>query len=325
MAENKNSQGILIIIITAIIAFSIWWYYKHRKEQEDVSGGKPIVTQSIEIVQEKSDASFYPTFVSGKDNKVRYNSPSFSYNPATNTLSSANFKGNLQGSVSNIDVQDIPDVIIQPRAEKYHQTGYYGIERFSFQNPNVNQGRFRGDVVQPDSVSDLATPSDLVTPSGAVKAGQYFLPLVGAAGPNQQLRARNALKYDVASNTITATTNYANNISGGAAGQIPYQATTGITEFVPLGENNSILVYDGVNKKPVWKPSATITGTTGAVSNIAKPAGSVLYQSANNTTDVLAGTTAADAYLSFSAGKPVWRTFTANPANAGTVNVVALA
>ena len=46
-------------------------------------------------------------------------------------------------------------------------------------------------------------------------------------------------------NTITGYITTANNISGGALGSIPYQTTSGSTEFIAIGSANSILYSDG--------------------------------------------------------------------------------
>jgi hypothetical protein len=229
MSESTNQ--IIIIFIIAIVAAGVWYYMKKNKESTDTSGNNPpIQTDSIEIVQENSNASFYPTFVTGTDTKIRYNSPDFSYNPASGTLSANTFKGRLQGSVSNIDVGNIPDVNIQNKIEGYHQTGYYGIERYSEQPMrNSNSGRVRGAVVGPEA--------------------QYFVPLVSATGANQTLNATNKLKYDPTTQTLTAKANFANNITSDTNQKfgVPYQSDVNTTVFAVPNANleNQVLYSDG--------------------------------------------------------------------------------
>lgn len=302
--QSKDSKIVIIILIILVIGFIVWYYYKSHNESKDTSGNNPpIITQTIEIVQENSDASFYPAFVSGKDNKIRYNSSEFSYNPSTNTLSAGTFKGNLSGSASNIEVQALPDVVIQPKTEGYHQTGYYGIERYSEQ---PKQGRF-GVVPSPN--------------------GEYFISLTSGDSGSQDVRATSNLKYDNTNNVIMGKVQ---NIAGGSPGSIVYQSNDGQTTFLNSTSANDgqILVFDSESNSPKWFDSTSISfGSAASAKNIeGGDKGQILYQYGNGqTTSLSVPSSISDPYLSFGAnGEPTWASLSSTNTNAGTVTVTSL-
>jgi hypothetical protein len=62
-------------------------------------------------------------------------------------------------------------------------------------------------------------------------------------------------------NTITGSIYTATNISKGATGSIPYQASTGTTLFIPIGQPDTVLVSNGTTA--TWKTLAAASGGTG--------------------------------------------------------------
>ena len=97
----------------------------------------------------------------------------------------------------------------------------------------------------------------------------------------------------------------ATNIEAGAAGSVPYQASTGITTFVSIGANNSVLLSNG--STPSWQSlsALTIANATTATNLAGGVQGSIPYQTAQgNTTFVGLGTSGY--ILTASATRPVW-------------------
>jgi len=292
---SNSTNQIIIIFIIILIAVGVLYYLKKKK---DTTENNP--EQKIEIVQENSNDSFYPSFVKGNDSKIRYNSPKFSYNPATNTLSASKFKGNLEGSASGINIQNtsIPPIL---------------------QSKRMNAKTFRAET----TTNETSTQDDITTDSIVAPAGQQYITLTNGIGRNQSLNANQSFRYDSANNTITARTNYTNNLVGGSAGNIPVQVDKDTTGFITNGQPNSVLLFDG--NKPSWVLSSNVSfGGTALADNLKKTQSGVVIQSAVNTTNVLASPTQTDSYLSTLNGVPVWKTFSSTPSNAGTVNVVPL-
>ena len=65
--------------------------------------------------------------------------------------------------------------------------------------------------------------------------------------------------------SLSGTVTTATNLSGGTAGQIPYQSSTGTTSFFGPGTVGQVLVSGGTGT-PVYQNTLTLTGTTNATS-----------------------------------------------------------
>jgi hypothetical protein len=66
---------------------------------------------------------------------------------------------------------------------------------------------------------------------------------------------------------ITGSITTATNLTGGARGSLPYQASTGTTTFLSIGANNNILVSDGT--VPYWTSvNSLLSNTTTNASNV---------------------------------------------------------
>lgn len=83
----------------------------------------------------------------------------------------------------------------------------------------------------------------------------------------------------------------ADDINGGAAGEILYQITGSNTGFLPAGTNNYVLKSNGAGNAPTWvekAPKATTADTATTAANISGGAyGDILWQSGSNTTSKL--------------------------------------
>ena len=62
---------------------------------------------------------------------------------------------------------------------------------------------------------------------------------------------------------LTGTATTATNLTGGAAGSVPYQSAAGITTFLGAGSNAEVLVYNTGSSQPEWKKVGLGTNTTG--------------------------------------------------------------
>lgn len=96
---------------------------------------------------------------------------------------------------------------------------------------------------------------------------------------------------------------FATNISGGVAGAIPYQSAVGTTSFTAAGSSSQILLSGGTGS-PTWANQSTLS--VGYAANVnGGAAGSLVYQTATNTTGFIA--TGTNNYvLTMVAGSPAW-------------------
>lgn len=105
------------------------------------------------------------------------------------------------------------------------------------------------------------------------------------------------------------------NLANGSQGTIPYQTGTvsnPSTAMVAAGGSGHILTYNSAQQKPQWNDPAGLT--VGIATNVAGgSAGTLHYQSAANTTAMLAVGTAGQVLTSQGAAAPTW----AAPAGGG--------
>jgi hypothetical protein len=124
-----------------------------------------------------------------------------------------------------------------------------------------------------------------------------------AVGTNGQILRTNGAGANpswVSQNTITA-----GNIDGGSAGQILYQSGAGATAKLSIGTAGQVLVVNTGATAPQWVTSTTLVA--GNISSITADNGSLLYQSAVNTTSKLSQGTTNQVLISGGSGAaPTW-------------------
>lgn len=105
-------------------------------------------------------------------------------------------------------------------------------------------------------------------------------------------------------NWVSATTSI--NLTGGAAGSIPYQSGVGATGFIAAGATGQYLLSQGASA-PIWTTLSTVT--VGKASNIVGgTAGVIPFQSAIDTTSFSAVGTTGQVLVSGGTGSPIWAT-----------------
>jgi len=106
---------------------------------------------------------------------------------------------------------------------------------------------------------------------------------------------------------ISGTVGSATNIAGGSNGTIPYQSASGTTQMLAVGTAGQVLQTNGVGV-PSWSTPASATTAT----NLAGGSnGTIPYQSASGTTQMLAAGTSGQLLQSNGAAAPSWLTFAA--------------
>ena len=104
----------------------------------------------------------------------------------------------------------------------------------------------------------------------------------GTVGTLLQMQANNTASFV---STTTLQVGYANNISNGSAGQIPYQTGAGATSFITNGLSGQIL-QSAATGTPVYVNQSTLV--VGTATNVAGgAAGSLVIQSGNGQTTML--------------------------------------
>ncbi len=114
------------------------------------------------------------------------------------------------------------------------------------------------------------------------------------------------------SSASTATT--ATNLAGGVAGAVHYQSAAGTTGFTAAGTSGQVLISGGTGA-PTWTNASTLTVSTATTStNLAGAAWAIPYQSALNTTAMLAAGTAGQVLTSNGSAAPSWQAVSATTA-----------
>lgn len=107
-----------------------------------------------------------------------------------------------------------------------------------------------------------------------------------------------------ASSLSGITTGTSTNLAGGFAGNVPYQSAPGTTGMVAAGSSGQALLSNGASA-PTWGTPATATTAT----NLAGGSnGTIPYQSASGTTQMLAVGSAGQLLQTNGAGAPSWVT-----------------
>lgn len=147
----------------------------------------------------------------------------------------------------------------------------------------------------------LLDPTDtLTTESGA-------LVTLGGVGIGKNLIVGGTI-YGTVNGTVIGIITTASNIAGGAAGQVPYQITEGVTGFYGPGNVGEILVSNGA-AAPVYTNTGSIFVNRSYISDYLANGltGSIPYQSAPDTTTML-GIGAARSILVSNGTTPQWDT-----------------
>jgi alpha-tubulin suppressor-like RCC1 family protein len=112
--------------------------------------------------------------------------------------------------------------------------------------------------------------------------------------------------------TVSAS---ADNITGGASGQLLYQSSAGVTAKLSAGTNNYVLVYNTSTNAPVWvqqAPEATVAFTATRAMNIAGgAAGGIPYQTGLDATAILAAGTSTQ--VLGGGATPSWQNVNTSP------------
>ena len=136
-------------------------------------------------------------------------------------------------------------------------------------------------------IGDKATIQGLTTITNTTNAATTqsgALRVAGGVGIGQDLRVGGEI-YGNVTGDLTGTADSADNLTGGAAGAIPYQSNTGTTTFVNIGNNGYVLTSNG--SAPTWQAiSGLSAGNATTATNIAGgDANLIPYQlSTGNTT-----------------------------------------
>lgn len=124
-----------------------------------------------------------------------------------------------------------------------------------------------------DRITSISTLSSVSTTTGA-------LVISGGAGIGGNLYVGGTIY-----GTLAGTVNTATNVANGGPGQILYQSSRGVTGFVATGTSGQILISDGTSAPTFADTSTFIAGY--AVNVTGGSAGSLVYQTAPNTTDFI--------------------------------------
>jgi hypothetical protein len=101
---------------------------------------------------------------------------------------------------------------------------------------------------------------------------------------------------------ISGAVGSATNIAGGSNGTIPYQSASGTTQMLAVGTAGQVLQTNGVGA-PSWATPASATTATNLAGG---SAGTIPYQSAAGTTQMLAAGTSGQVLTSAGAAAPTW-------------------
>lgn len=119
---------------------------------------------------------------------------------------------------------------------------------------------------------------------------------------------------------ISGAVGSATNLAGGSNGTIPYQSASGTTQMLAVGTAGQVLQTNGVGA-PSWATPASATTAT----NIAGGSnGTIPYQSAAGTTQMLAVGSVGQVLTSNGAAAPTWTSPSSGGFTAKTANYTAV-
>lgn len=134
----------------------------------------------------------------------------------------------------------------------------------------LNVGNISGSITNATNATNASNIAVTNTTTTAPATTYYLTFTTGTTG-NQTLRTDSStLTYDPTGNSITAnlsgtataatTATTATNLAGGATGSIPYQTSSGTTDFLAIGTNNYVLTSTGTGL--TWTSTGTATNVT---------------------------------------------------------------
>jgi len=135
----------------------------------------------------------------------------------------------------------------------------------------------------------------------SISSGTGALIVNGGAGISGNLYVGGV----VVANTFTGSITTATNLAGGNTGSLPYQTAPGITNMLPLGTSNQVLVVNPTGTGVQW--SSSINFAVNTATNLASGlAGQVPYQSAPGTTLFTGPGTTGQLFISSGGGAPTF-------------------
>lgn len=174
--------------------------------------------------------------------------------------------------------------------------------------PNVTAFTAVGTTGQFLTSNGTSAPSWSTGPSGSSSNVTNTLVQRDASGNF----AAGAITASLNGNALSAT-----NLAGGSAGAVLYQSAANTTAFNTPGSSGQVLISGGA-AAPTWINQSALT--INQASNLAGAQWSMPYQSALNTTSMLASGTAGFVLTSNGAAAPSWQAITAATQPAGTAN-----
>jgi hypothetical protein len=160
----------------------------------------------------------------------------------------------------------------------------------------------------PVTITGSNTPT-----AGGVTYGDGATYANTAAGTSGQVLLSNGASAPTWGTAGAATT--ATNLAGGVAGAVPYQSGAGATGFSAAGTSGQVLTSAG-SSSPTWTSQSSLAAGTATSATSATTAtnlaggsnGTIPYQSAAGTTQMLAVGTAGQVLQTNGAGAPTWVT-----------------
>jgi hypothetical protein len=174
--------------------------------------------------------------------------------------------------------------------------------------PNVTAFTAAGTTGQFLTSNGTGAPSWSTGPSGSSSNVTNTLVQRDASGNF----AAGAITASLNGNALSAT-----NLAGGSAGAVLYQSAANTTAFNTPGSSGQVLISGGA-AAPTWINQSALTINQAA--NLAGAQWSMPYQSALNTTSMLASGTAGFVLTSNGAAAPSWQALSAVTQPAGTAN-----
>jgi hypothetical protein len=163
------------------------------------------------------------------------------------------------------------------------------------------------------TVSSAGTATNL---AGGVAGAVHYQSAVGTTGFTTAGTAGQVLisagagapTWATPSTLAVSSAGTATSLAGGVAGGVPYQSAVGTTTMLGAGTAGQVLTSGGAGA-PTWTTVSSLTVSSATTStNLAGAQWALPYQSALNTTAMLAAGTSGQVLTSNGAGAPSWQT-----------------
>ena len=198
--------------------------------------------------------------------------------------------------------------------------------QFVFASTGSNTSfQFRNNVgIQPINLSagslllDIATTGQVSIPTtiAANSTQSGSLVVAGGVGIGGNLHVGGVLFA-----TVQGSINTATNLAGGVAGAVPYQSAVGTTAFSAAGSNGQILLSGGTGA-PTWASTGNIYVNSSRFTDnvVGGAAGSIVYQTAANTTNFVPLSGTQKSLLTAGASAPAYVTQVQAQSGTGSVS-----